>query len=206
MRHSFKLAALSSIALFAFSPAHASGGSDQKAAFNQGGQPVVSTYGACVRTKWDAANDVCAPEKPKPVVKAPVKKPVVQPTPQPKKDERTIYFDFNSSKLAEAETVKLDKLVEWLASSKGVTGATVYGFADQIGSADYNERLSAKRAAAVEAYLAIKGVVLPTNVEIVKGLGETGSLTSCDDSLKRAEKIKCLAADRRVEVMFETLR
>lgn len=205
MRYSLKLAALSSTLLFAVSPVHAHGGSDQKAAFNQGGQPVVSTNGACVRTKWDAANDICAPE-PEP---APVKKPVVQkpkPTPQPERDARTIYFDFNSARLTETEQVKLDKLVSWLATSKGVTGATVYGYADQIGSVDYNEKLSAKRAAAVEAYLATKGVVLPTNVEIVKGLGETGSLTSCDDSMPRAQKIKCLAADRRVEVMFETLR
>lgn len=199
------LAALSSLAILSLSSAQAYSGDSQDAAINQGGNPVVSSSGACVRTKWDGGFDPCAPAvEPEP---APTPPPVVKKrVPQPKKDARTIYFDFNSAVLAESEKVKLDKLVRWLSKSQGVTGATVYGYADQIGNADYNSKLSAKRAAAVEDYLASRGVVLPTNVQIVKGLGETDSLTSCSESMPRAEKIKCLAADRRVEVMFESLR
>ena len=203
MRVLLTLVALSGAALMTSSPAFSHGTKDS--VINHGGHILTSTNGACVRSKWDAGHDVCgAPEpEPKPAP-APVAKPA--PEPQPAKDARTVYFDFNSSVLNASETSKLDALVRWLSGAKGVTGATVYGFADEIGNTDYNQKLSAKRAAAVEGYLATRGVVLPTNVEIVKGLGETGSLTSCDNAKSRSEKIKCLAADRRVEVKFEILR
>lgn len=200
MRHVVQLATIASVALLSVSPAHAA--SNKDTVVDDDRDVLVNSFGNCVRSTWQDDMDECAPPPPEPE-----KKPVVQePVVMPKKAERTVYFDFNSAELAESETIKIDKLVNWLAGAKGVTGATVYGYADQIGNADYNQQLSMKRAKAVEDYLASRGVVLPTSVEIVKGLGETDSITSCDQTLPRKELIACLAADRRVEIMFETLR
>lgn len=207
MRIFLSMVTLSTLAAFSFSPAYSYGGSEQDAVINDNGSVVVNSSGACVRSKWNAGSDVCAPEPE--VEPEPVKKPIVQqvvPQPQPKKEERTVYFDFDSATLTAEGTQKIDTLVQWLVGAKGVTGATVYGYADQMGDVEYNQKLSAKRAAAVESYLAAKGVVLPTNVEIVKGLGESGSVTQCSEAMERAEKIACLAADRRVEIAFEILR
>lgn len=206
MRISLTLAALSSAALMVSAPAFAHGGDSQDTVITDDGKILVSTNGACVRSKWQAGSDDCAPEPEPEPEPAPAPAPVVAPSPEPAKDARTVYFDFNSASLNVSEAAKLDALINWLTGAQGVTGATVYGFADEIGDADYNQKLSAKRAAAVEQYLASRGVVLPTNVEIVKGLGESGSLTQCDESMNRGERIKCLAADRRVEVKFEIIR
>jgi OOP family OmpA-OmpF porin len=175
---------------------------DQDTVINDGGKIVVSKYGACVRSKWQAGSDACAPEA------APEeKKPMAQaPVVQPDRDQRTVYFDFNSANLTMNAVQKLDALVSWIAGAKGVTSATVVGFADQIGNTDYNQKLSERRASAVQSYLRSRGVTLPTNVEVVKGMGESGSITQCDASASREQQIVCLAADRRVEIKFEIVR
>lgn len=202
MRSHFLLTTAFSAALFAVAPMAAFAATDQDTVINESGSIVVSTQGSCVRSKWQAGSDACAPSEP--VVE---KKPVVQaPSLQPARDQRTIYFDFNKSDLSLNGAQKLDALVAWIATAKGVTSATVIGFADQIGSSEYNQRLSEARAGSVQSYLRSHGVTLPTNVEVVKGMGEANSVTQCDSKLSRAEQISCLSADRRVEVEFNIVR
>ncbi len=176
----------------------------KRAVFNEvGGKVVRSTNGNCVRTKWSDSSDVCAPEAPPaPVVVAP---PAPEPEPEPAlkltRDERTIYFDFNKSDLTAEATAKLDSIINAVVASKGVQKVVVVGYADQIGSNDYNLKLSQKRANAVEDYLDDK-VTIPTEVKTVSAKGEEDPVTDCDPKQKRTELIKCLAADRRVEVQF----
>lgn len=177
--------------------------SSKAAAQNKlGNNPVRSTNGNCVRTKWDDSNDVCAPPAP-----APEPEKIVEPAPAPEpatqltQEDRTIYFDFNKSVLTAESFTKLDTLITAVVASKGVQKVTVVGFADDIGSTDYNQKLSEKRANAVESYIDSK-VTIPTEAKVVSAQGENAPTTNCPTKMKRAERIKCLAADRRVEVQF----
>lgn len=190
------LAALAVITLA--SPVFA--GPAQDDAINKSGSSVVSSYGECVRTKWTADKDPCAPDMPPPPPPR-VQAPAPAPVPKIALEQRTIYFDFNKAALSKESTQKLDALVGIIQSSKGIQRATVLGYADEIGSKDYNLALSQKRADAVQQYLASR-VSIPTNVLMVGGKGATDSVTSCPKTLKRKERINCLAKDRRVEIEF----
>jgi outer membrane protein OmpA-like peptidoglycan-associated protein len=77
----------------------------------------------------------------------------------------------------------------------------VHGYTDRIGTDDYNQQLSEKRAWAVAGYLMDKGVP-PFKLTVV-GRGKTAPLTTPDEckGLKRDALIDCLQRDRRVEVI-----
>ncbi len=147
------------------------------------GNSVTSTNGNCVITKWTAATSDC---------KAYGNARMLT------REQRTVYFDFNKSTLNAAEKKKLDSVAKIIASSKDVASVTIVGHADKIGKAGYNKALSMKRAGTVKSFLAGKG--LKTNKVRVDGMGDENSVTSCDTDTSRAEKIKCMAADRRVEI------
>ena len=176
----------------------------QDAVVDQKGSKVIDYAGNCIRTKWDEPGDPCQPEAPR---QPQTVTPTPKPTPvMPAREARTIYFDFNKDSFKMSESAKLDSLVAWMAGAKGIQSAKVIGFADQIGNAKYNQTLSEKRAAAVQHYFKSKGVTIPTSVEVVKGLGDTQPVTNCDKKMKRAERINCLAADRRVEIEFDIVK
>jgi OOP family OmpA-OmpF porin len=180
--------------------ATASASSNAREVVNDNGSNLVTnTFGNCVRTKWQSADDVCAPKKPepKPVVMA----PAPAPAPVISQDARTVYFNFDDASLSAEAIAKLDALSQTVASSKGIVSASVVGYADKIGNSDYNVKLSETRAGAVKQYLDTK-LNIPTSVAAVQGLGSVTSTTQCD-GMKRAEKINCLASDRRVEVQFK---
>ena len=141
-----------------------------------GGSPVVTKFGDCVLTKWDAASGDCTAMT---------------------SEMRTVYFNFNSSALTPAAKTKLNALAKAL-KSKNVSAVSIVGFADEIGTDSYNLRLSQKRANAVAAYLRGKGVKVVGKSE-VRGLGETSSKSDCADTKGKALHA-CLWRDRRVEV------
>jgi OOP family OmpA-OmpF porin len=141
-----------------------------------GGNPVVTKFGDCVLTKWDAASGNCAVAG---------------------SEMRTVYFNFNSSALTPAAKTKLNTLAAALKTSK-VSSVKIVGFADEIGTPSYNLRLSQKRANAVAAYLRGKGLKVIGKSE-VRGLGETASKSECADTKGKAQQA-CLWRDRRVEV------
>ena len=144
------------------------------------GNPVVDNFGDCVLTKWDGkANDCNAIVATSDV------------------ELRTVYFEFNSSKLTPAAKTKLNMLADSLKSKK-VKSVKIVGFTDEIGTQGYNLRLSQARANSVAAYLRGKGIVVKGKSE-VRGLGETGSKSQCE-GVKGNELKACLWRDRRVEV------
>jgi outer membrane protein OmpA-like peptidoglycan-associated protein len=155
-----------------------------------GGEVVRSTNGNCVITKWNATYEECGMSKRDISAKLLTK------------EQRNVYFDFNKSTLSTTEKKELDEVSKIITASKEVGSVDIVGYADQVGSSSYNQKLSAKRAANVKAYLAKKG--LKTNNVRVEGLGEGKSVTKCDAIAKGAkaskELIACLAEDRRVEI------
>ena len=193
---------------------------------SSGRTAIVDSSGHCVRTSsWSPANaaEPCdavprASTPPVPVAAAPQPEP--QPAPQPEPIAKAapetaappvlekitlstdVLFEFNKATLRESGKDKLDELAQ---KSKGadVDRIVLAGYADRIGSEQYNRELSEKRAQAVADYLSSKGIE-QSRLQ-VEGRGEDQPVTG--DQCKRmgAEKasnkklVECLQPDRRVE-------
>ena len=78
----------------------------------------------------------------------------------------------------------------------------VTGHTDRLGSQQYNQKLSEKRADTVATYLKQKGV--SANMETL-GFGKTLAVKACEDKLPRKQLIECLAPNRRVEIEVKGL-
>lgn len=153
------------------------------------GNVVMNSFNNCVLTKWDSNRNDCVGSK--------------VDLRRLDKEMRTVYFDFNKSTLNAKEKAKLDSLSKLIVAAKDVESVDMVGFADQIGDAGYNKRLSTKRANTVKSYLAAKG--LKTRKVRVEGMGETKPVTNCNHS-ERKQQIACLAEDRRVEIEFNFVK
>ena len=105
-------------------------------------------------------------------------------------------FEFNQSSLRAAAKTQLDAVVAKSKNCAQVKLLLVTGHTDRIGSADYNQKLSELRAAAVAGYLGSKGL---SGAQIA-GAGKTMPIKSCNDKAPRKTQIECLAPNRRVAV------
>jgi OmpA-OmpF porin, OOP family len=158
-------------------------------------------------------------ETPKPApAPAPAPAPVARPAPaaapapvakpEPKKPavinlSSTELFEFNKATLTDEAKTKLDsEVVAKLKDASDLRYINVNGHTDRLGSGQYNQRLSEKRADAVRAYLVSKGVD-PARIETF-GYGKTAPVKSCrDEKGGRKGLIECLAPNRRVVVEIQ---
>jgi OOP family OmpA-OmpF porin len=146
------------------------------------------------------------PAPPAPVPVAPPPKPVPPPAkpaaaPKPKvlRVTSTELFEFNRSTLNERARSLLDtEVVAKLGGFATIQFINVNGHTDRIGSPQYNQKLSEKRAQAVKAYLVSKGVD-GSKIETY-GFGKTMPVKSCPDQKDRKALHACLEPNRRVEV------
>lgn len=146
------------------------------------GTIILNTFGNCVRTKWESNHDECMGTASAAIgVEA-----------------RTVYFDFDSAELTPAARAKLDSLVDIITNSTKVQNVSIIGYADMIGSSDYNYRLSKRRAKSVQDYLASKGYYDTANTD-VRSFGEDVPVSNCA-GVKGNELKACLWRDRRVEI------
>ncbi len=110
----------------------------------------------------------------------------------------TELFGFDSAKLAAGQP-KLDDIANVLNANSGIDNVVISGYTDRLGSDKYNLKLSERRANAVKDYLVSKGVA--ANRLNAVGKGESNPVAECNDKKqKRADLIKCLEPNRRVEV------
>lgn len=109
---------------------------------------------------------------------------------------RRTYFAPGSAELDDTAKATLDKQLQWLEAYKKYK-VKIEGFADDPGSPDANKALGMRRANAVMAYFASKG--LPANRMRAKTFGnaEDRQVRKCDD-------IGCKAQNRRVVTVLET--
>jgi len=140
-------------------------------------------------------------------VAAPAPAPAPVAKPEPKKPAivnlaSTELFEFNKAVLTPDARTRLDS--EVIAKLKDVGELrylNVNGHADRLGSAQYNQQLSEKRADAVRAYLVSKGADA-SKIETF-GFGKTTPVKSCPDGKDRKALIECLAPNRRVVVEIQ---
>jgi OOP family OmpA-OmpF porin len=158
------------------------------------GNPVVNSFGNCVRTDWEAGNDECGAARPQ--ISSSSSTNVAE------EDARTVYFNFNRATLTPAGKQRLDTLAKAIKSDNAVKEARIVGFADRIGSESYNEKLSARRAQAVQDYLVAQGIVNSRVVD-TRWVGENAPSANCPARIARSDLIDCLQKDRKVEVELD---
>lgn len=136
----------------------------------------------------------------KPAAKPAPAKPVAKPAPpKPVVLRSSVSFASNQSVLDAAAKARLDAdIIGKLGSIRALSYVTVKGHADRVGSPQYNQKLSDRRAAAVKAYLVSRGMDAP-GIE-VHGHGETLPVTICPEQKDRKALNACLEGNRRVEV------
>ena len=135
-------------------------------------------------------------EKPKPEAKPAPKKPAVVNL------SSTELFEFNKATLTNEARAKLDsEVIAKLKDIGQVRYIIVNGHADRLGSVQYNQRLSERRAEAVRAYIVSKGADA-SKIETL-GFGKTLPEKSCPDQKDRKALIECLQPNRRVVVEIQ---
>lgn len=114
-----------------------------------------------------------------------------------------VLFDFDGAELRADGRDVLDGLAKRLLAGK-LESVAVTAHADRVGSASYNERLAARRADAIRAYLRERGV--DERLMRVEARGEREPLTAgrCQamgaEIKRNAKLVACLQPDRRVEI------
>jgi OOP family OmpA-OmpF porin len=94
---------------------------------------------------------------PAPVQPAPAPKPVPVPTAQKVSFAADAFFDFDKSVLKPEGKSKLDEVTSKLGAIN-LEVIIAVGHTDSVGSDEYNQKLSVRRAEAVKAYIISKGV------------------------------------------------
>lgn len=168
---------------------------------NVGGNALRTGDGECLRLGgFSEENQVNACEGIEETAEAePEAAPAPAPAPAPVQKEPIVttatlggeaLFESNSAELNSASEQALGELVTELGKFQEITAIEVIGHTDANGEADYNQGLSERRAAAVEAYIAsaYPGVQISSN-----GMGEDSPVAT--NSTREGRQM-----NRRVEV------
>src|SRR6185295_13283889 len=147
---------------------------------------------------------VAPPPPPAAAPAPPPPAPPPAPAPAPQVQKITLaskaLFDFDKAILKPEGKAAIDsEILSKLAQVQKLELVLVTGHTDRIGTQQYNQKLSERRADSVRDYLVSKGV--PKDKIETLGMGKTQPIPGlvCNQkSLK--EKIACLAPDRRVEI------
>jgi OOP family OmpA-OmpF porin len=143
---------------------------------------------------------------PPPPAAAPPPPPPPPPAPPPPPQVQKItlaskaLFDFDKAILKPEGKAAIDsEIISKLSSVQKLELVLVTGHTDRIGSQQYNQKLSERRADAVRDYLVSRGV--PRDRIETLGMGKTQPVPGvvCDQKALKA-LIACLAPNRRVEV------
>jgi outer membrane protein OmpA-like peptidoglycan-associated protein len=117
--------------------------------------------------------------------------------------DSTFRFNFDSAELNPKNRELLSRVAGILLVSKGY-GLSVFGYTDDVGSDDYNQQLSMRRAKAVEDYL-VKAGIDPAIIN-VKGYGKTSPLVPGTTTLARAKnrRVEIALTDSEIKYVGET--
>ena len=137
------------------------------------------------------AQQAAAPVPPAPApAPAPAPKPV-QAAPIPK--NFMIFFDFDKSDLTPEAKSILTQAVD-AAKKQNSTGFDLTGYTDTVGTAQYNQKLSERRAESAKKFLISLGV--PANEIRTSGKGKNDLLVPTKDGVREAQ-------NRRVQIVLQ---
>lgn len=117
------------------------------------------------------------------------------------------FFGFDATALTPKSKQTLDTFSADLVGTE-YSVITITGHTDRIGSHEYNQDLSTRRAEAVKSYL-VETSKIPAEKIVATGVEETSPVTlpnECDDEKTRKDLIICLQPDRRVEVEVDATK
>jgi OOP family OmpA-OmpF porin len=157
---------------------------------------ITDSSGHCVRTSsWtpETATKECDPELFPEVAEVPA---APAPPPMPVYEKHTVsataLFDFDKYALKPAGKEAINGIDEEIKASKAkVIDINVVGHTDSIGTEEYNQELSVRRANAVKEFMVSEGI--DPGIIDVKGMGEADPVASNSTAAGRAE-------NRRVEI------
>jgi len=133
----------------------------------------------------------CAEEEPPPPpTPAPTPAPVAEPPVKKRIVLRGVNFDFDKSNIRPVDVPILEEAVKTLTES-GLPAVIAIGHTDSIGTEQYNQRLSERRADSVRAWLIAHGI--PADKITAEGRGESDPVASNETADGRAQ-------NRRVEL------
>lgn len=161
----------------------------------------ILSLGGFVRFGAPAA--VVAAAAPEP---APIPVAAAEPAPaamcEEKLDTVTIdaakLFGFDKAVIRDEGKAELNAAADKIKSNPEITNVIVTGHTDLLGSFDYNQKLSERRAKQVAEYLAAQGV--NSSIITSTGRGESDPVVSCEGVKPRKALIECLQPNRRVTV------
>lgn len=106
-------------------------------------------------------------------------------------------FDFDRADLNPHNRELLSRIAGILLVSKGY-GLSVFGYTDDVGSAEYNQQLSLRRANAVKDYLVQAGI--DPGIVNVKGYGKTSPLieNTSDDGRSKNRRVEIALTDSSI--------
>lgn len=107
-------------------------------------------------------------------------------------------FAFGRATISAAGRQQLDReLIPRLAQCGTIDSVVITGHTDRLGKRDANQRLSERRAAAVESYLKSRGI--SARIE-ARGAAAGEPVAECKGSLPAPKLRACLAPNRRVVI------
>jgi outer membrane protein OmpA-like peptidoglycan-associated protein len=107
-----------------------------------------------------------------------------------------IEFEFDSDRLTEQGKLDLDTFGEALVTELRNTSAALEGNTDAVGTDEYNQALSERRAAAAKQYL-IDSFGIDASRLTTMGMGKSNPIASNDDAAGRSQ-------NRRVDFIFSS--
>lgn len=122
---------------------------------------------------------------PAPETSAPPPPPSAEaPAPMPEQGEYTVYFDFDSWTLTAEDLTTITNAVD-AARKGGQSHINVVGHTDTSGTAEYNQRLSVRRAKVVKEVMVQMGA-RPESIR-TSGVGENDLAVQTGDDVKEAK-------------------
>lgn len=180
---------------------------------------VRNSYGECWQNTYldKAANGLeeCGDRAATPVAEVPQTRTVTRIEHNTEKLRSEFLFGFDKDKLRPEAISTLNEIAARL-SNVNVQSVRVEGHTDFMGTEQYNQALSERRANAVANYLVSQGVSASKITAVGLGESQARMTEQClaevanlgkkvSKAKKRATQIACIEPDRRVDVKFTTL-
>ncbi|MDA8165173.1 MAG: OmpA family protein [Desulfobacteraceae bacterium] len=149
------------------------------------------SYAVGLTYQWGGAK----PAPPAPAVAAPA--PAPPPKPEAKKEVCVyldVFFDFDRAEVKPRHADDLKKVADFMKQNPDLK-ATIKGYTDYVGTEEYNQKLSERRAEAVKNYLVSNYGIDPGRISTV-GYGKTHPLATNETAFgrqlnRRASEVMC---------------